>query len=127
MQLTRPTLATQQALNEHLAEWSVEIDQFRENLRTYGNAKADLEYSRAQARAHARHDDPKVTGTKLDDLVESRQDVHELHAAFRLVEADVEAGRARLRWFQAMADALRSQIATERGERALYADHGGHP
>ena len=38
----------------------------------------------------------------------------------------IEATRARLRWFQAVADALRSQVSTERGERQLYADHGGN-
>lgn len=77
-------------------------------------------------RANARHEDPKITGTKLDDLVEADEDVIRLHIDYRAAEANLEATRARLRWFQAVADALRSQVSTERGERQLYADHGGN-
>lgn len=111
-------------LNQHLIRWDQEIKAFDDHLTAYGARKADLEHRRAVMRAQARHDDPKITGTKLDDLVEADENVYQLHVTYRAAEANLEATRARLRWFQAVADALRSQVSTERGERALYADHG---
>lgn len=78
-------------------------------------------------RTQARHTDPKITGTKLDDVVEADGEVYEAHVGYRLSEANLEAARARLRWMAAVADALRSQVATERAERSLYADHSPDP
>lgn len=118
------SLPTQQRLHEHLVKWDHEIKAFDRHLSEYGNRKADLEHRRAVMRTQARMADPKVTGTKLDDAVEADDEVYRLHLNYRASEANLEATRARLRWFQAVSDALRSQVATERGERALYADHG---
>ena len=118
------SLPTQQRLNEHLIRWDREIKAFDEHLSAYGQRKADLEHRRAVMRTEARATDPKITGTKLDDVVEADEDVYLLHVNYRASEANLEATKARLRWFQAVADALRSQVSTERAERQLYADHG---
>lgn len=125
-EMPNSTLPTQIRLNQHLIRWNDEIKAFDHHLTAYGARKADLEHRRAVMRANARHEDPKITGTKLDDLVEADEDVFRLHIDYRAAEANLEATRARLRWFQAVADALRSQVSTERGERQLYADHGGN-
>lgn len=122
--MVAPTMPTQQRLNDHLIRWNEEIKAFDKHLSEYGSRKADLEHRRAVMRTTARVADPKVTGTKLDDAVEADGDVYLLHVNYRASEANLEATRARLRWFAAVADALRSQISTERAERALYADHG---
>lgn len=106
-------------------KWDQEIKAFDRHLSEYSHCRADLEHRRAVMRAKARHEDPKITGTKLDDLVESDEEVYRKHVDYRLAEGNVEAARARLKWFQAVADALRSQVSTERAERQLYADHGG--
>ena len=118
------SLPTQQRLNDHLVKWDREIKAFDHHLSEYGARKADLEHKRAVMRTQARIADPKITGTKLDDVVEADDEVHLLHVNYRASEANLEATRARLRWFQAVADALRSQVSTERAERSLYADHG---
>lgn len=115
---------TQARLNAHLMKWNTEIRAFDQALSDYGRNKADLEHRRAVIRAHARAEDPKITGTRLDDIVDADPDVYHLHLGYRTTEANVEATRARLRWFSAVADALRTQISTERQERQLYADHG---
>lgn len=122
--MVAPSLPTQQRLNDHLVRWDQEIKAFDQFLSEYGNRKADLEHRRAVMRTTARLSDPKITGTKLDDAVEADDEVYRLHLNYRASEANLEATRARLRWFQAVSDALRSQVATERGERALYGDHG---
>ena len=122
-EMPQTSLPTQMRLNQHLVKWDQEIKAFDAHLTAYGARKADLEHKRAVMRATARHADPKITGTKLDDLVDADDGVYELHVLYRGAEANLEATRARLRWFQAVADALRSQVSTERGERQLYADH----
>lgn len=121
--MAAPSLPTQQRLNDHLIRWNQEIIAFDKHLSEYGSRKADLEHRRAVMRTQARVTDPKITGTKLDDVVEADDDVHLLHVNYRASEANLEATRARLRWFQAVSDALRSQVSTERAERQLYADH----
>lgn len=121
------SLPTQQRLNEHLIRWDREIKAFDQHLSEYGQRKADLEHRRAVMRTQARHTDPKITGTKLDDVVEADDEVYLLHVNYRASEANLEATRARLRWFQAVSDALRSQVSTERAERQLYSDHSPDP
>lgn len=119
------SIPAQQRLNDHLIRWNAEIIAFDKHLSEYGERKADLEHRRAVMRTTARVTDPKITGTKLDDAVEADKDVYLLHVNYRASEANLEATRARLRWFQAVSDALRSQVSTERAERQLYADHTG--
>lgn len=121
------SLPTQHRLNEHLIKWDREIKAFDQHLTEYGQRKADLEHVRAVLRTKARFADPKITGTRLDDVVEADESVYGLHVDYRSSEANLEATRARLRWFQAVADALRSQVSTERAERSLYADHSQDP
>ena len=113
-------LPTQQRLNDHLVKWDREIKAFDEYLSAYGNRRADLEHRRAVMRVQARAADPKISGTRLDDVVEADEEVYRLHVNFRAAEANLEATRARLKWFAAVADALRSQVATERAEAQLY-------
>ena len=57
-------------------------------------------------------------------LADADDEAYRLHREFRGSESLVEAKKARLRWCQAVADALRSEVSTERAERQLYADHG---
>lgn len=118
------SLESQQRLNKHLMRWDAEIRAFDQHLSEYGSRKADLEHRRAVMRTHARVTDPKITGTKLDDAVEADPEVYRLHANYRASEANTEATRARLRWFQAVAEALRSEVSTERAAAQLYAGSG---
>lgn len=117
-------LPTQVRLNNHLVKWDADIRAFDESVQFYGARKADLEHKRATIRAVARAEDPKVTGVKLDDLVDADEDAYRLHLAFRASEGTVEAMRQRFRWYQAVADALRSEISTERAEAGLYSTPG---
>lgn len=121
------SLPTQMRLNQHLIKWNDEIKAFDHHLSVYGQRKADLEHRRAVMRTQARVADPKITGTRLDDAVEADDEVYGLHVNYRASEANLEATRARLRWFQAVSDALRSQVSTERAERQLYSDHSPDP
>lgn len=121
------SLSTQHKLNEHLTKWDAEIRQFDEALHMYGDRKADLEYRRAVVMETAKVEDPKLTQAAATRLADADDEAHELHKSFRSSEATIEAKKARLRWCQAVADALRSEVATERAERSLYADRSEGP
>lgn len=119
------SLPTQVRLNNHLIRWNEEIAQFEAALKAYGEAKADLEYRRAVTIQTAKHQDEKLTQAAAERIADGDQETYRLHREYRAAEALVEAKRARLRWCSAVADALRSEVSTERSERQLYADHGG--
>lgn len=118
------SIPTQQRLNDHLMRWDREIKEFDAAIRAYGERKADHEYRRAVVAETAKAKDPKLTGAAAERLADADEEAYRLHREFRAAESTVEAKKARLRWCAAVADALRSEVATERAERQLYADHG---
>lgn len=121
------SLPTQIKLNDHLMKWDATIRQFDEAIHAYGERKSDLEYRRAVVKELAKHADPKVAATRLDTMADADSEAHLLHKEFRASESTVEALKARLRWCQAVADALRSEISTERAEAGLYASDRSTP
>jgi len=115
------SLPTQLRLNEHLTRWDATIRDFDKAIHQYGERKADLEYRRAVVKETARAADEKIPANRLETLADADEEGHLLHKEFRGAESTVEALKARLRWCQAVADALRSEISTERAEAGLYA------
>lgn len=120
-------MPTQQRLNEHLVRWDATIREFDAAIHSYGDKKADLEYRRAVVKETARNADEKIPANRLETLADADDEGHLLHKAFRGAESTVEALKARLRWCQAVADALRSEISTERAEAGLYASDRSTP
>ena len=115
-------LPTQQRLNDHLMRWDREIREFDAAIHGYGEAKANLEYRRAIVRGTASAADPKLALARLELLADSDGEAHQLALDYRAAEATVEAKKARLRWCSAVADALRSEVSTERAEAQLYSE-----
>ena len=120
-------LSSQQKLNEHLAKWDATIRLFDDAIHTYGERKADHEYRRAVVKEHAKAADEKIAANRLETMADADDEAYMLHKEFRGAESTVEALKARLRWCQAVADGLRSEISTERAEAGLYADNRGTP
>ena len=121
------SLPTQERLNKHLMRWDTEIREFDAAIHAYGARKADLEYRRAVVKEVAKSDDPKLAGTRLETLADADEEAHQLHKEYRAAESTIEAKKARLRWCQAVADALRSEVATERAESRLYSEDRSTP
>lgn len=117
-------LPTQERLNKHLMRWDQEIKEFDAAVTAYGARKADLEYRRATVMETAKITDEKLSQAAAERMADADSEAHRLHREFRAAESTVEAKKARLRWCAAVSDALRSEVATERAERQLYADHG---
>lgn len=116
------TLSAQLRLNQHLTDWSALIARYDEAVKAYGKSKADYEYRVAIVKTKAKNGTEKVAVAWLDTLADADEDAHLLHLEYRGNEATIDGMRARLRWCQAMADALRSEVSTERAEAQLYAD-----
>jgi hypothetical protein len=117
-------MPTQARLNQHLVRWDHEIVEFDAAVHAYGEKKADHEYRRAVVAETAKIADPKISQAAAERKADADQEAHQLHREFRAAEASIEAKKARLRWCAAVADALRSEVSTERAEAHLYADKG---
>lgn len=121
------TLPTQQRLNNHLVRWDREAKAHEDAVIEYGQRKAELEHRRAVLMERAKHADEKLSQAAAENIADADLEMYELHKAFRLAESLTAAKRERLRWCSAVADALRSEVATERAESQLYASDRGTP
>lgn len=110
----------QQRLNDHLVRWDKTIRDFDKVVHEYGERKADLEYRRAVVQETAKAEDPKVAVSALDRMADADEQAYRLHRQYRESEASISAIKARLAWCGAVADALRTEISSERSNAALY-------
>ena len=117
-------LPTQQRLNNHLIRWDQEIREFDAAVQAYGERKADLLYRRGVVQETAKAENPKLSQAAAEKVADADDEAYRLNRAYQAAEASIAAKKERLRWCSAVADALRSEVATEREERKLYADHG---
>lgn len=120
-------LPTQARLNQHLIRWDREIKEFDAAIHAYGERKADHEHRRAVVMETAKAKDEKLSQAAAERVADADTEAHQLHREFRAAESTVEAKKARLRWCSAVADALRSEVSTERAEAGLYAGHSTDP
>lgn len=120
-------LSAQIRLNEHLKQWSDLILRYDDAVKLFGRAKADYEHRVAVVKVTEKNRGGKVSVAWLDTLADADDKASVLHLEFRAAEATVEGMKARLRWCQAMSEALRSEVSTERAEAQLYADNKVEP
>lgn len=120
-------LPTQQRLNDHLVRWDREIREFEDAVNRYGVTKADLEYERAVIQGKVSAGNPRLALSRLELVADADPGVHQHNLDYRAAEAMVEAKKARLRWCSAVADALRSEVSTERAEAQLYSEDRSTP
>jgi SAM-dependent MidA family methyltransferase len=120
-------LDAQMRLNDHLSKWDAEIRRFDTAVHEFGRAKAGYEQRVAVVKITAKNAAEKVAVSWLDTLADADPEAANLHLEYRGTEATVEAIKARLRWCQAVAEALRSEVATERAVAMLHADDRSTP
>lgn len=118
-------LPTQQRLNDHLVRWDREIKSYEVAVSEYGQRKADLEYRRAVVMETAKHGEEKLSQAAAERAADVDQEAYRLHREFRSAESSIAAKKERLWWCAAVADALRSEVSTERSEAQLYANSPG--
>lgn len=115
-------MQSQFKLNEHLSEWNrFLLDEWRPALNEEAKAKADFEYQFNAMKATLRLTQPNIASTWAETLVFADEKIHILNLAKRLAEAKVEALRKTLNYLEARADAIRSEVTSEREEAKLHA------
>jgi hypothetical protein len=121
-------MSAQQRLNEHLIAWNDVLNkQWAIALTEEAKAKADFEHAFASFKVAERLVDVKVASAWADSMAFADEKVHNLNLARRVAEATVESLRKQLNWFEARADSLRSEIASEREENRLSSSSGFTP
>jgi hypothetical protein len=120
-------LDAQIRLNNHLAAWDKEIRHFNEAAHQFGASKAGYEQRVAVVKITAKNAVEKVAVAWLDTLADADPAASDLYLQYRDHEATVEVIKARLRWCAAVAEALRSEVATERAVAMLHADDRSTP
>jgi hypothetical protein len=114
-------MSAQFRLNEHLIEWNrFLLEQWQPALDEEATAKADFEYKFNLLKATLRVNQPNIASTWAESLVFANDEVHVLNLQKRLSEAKVEGLRKTLNFLEARADAIRSEVSSEREEAKLH-------
>jgi hypothetical protein len=108
-------------LNDHLVEWNkFLLQEWQPALNEEATAKANFEYRFNLLKATLRINDPKIASAWADSIAFANDDVNVLNLEKRLAEAKVEALRKTLNYLEARADAIRSEVTSEREEAKLH-------
>lgn len=114
-------MSAQLRLNEHLVQWNKFIlEEWRPALDEEAKAKADFEHKFSMLKAMLRINEPKIPATWAETLVQANDEVYQLDLAKRLAEARVEGLRKTLNFLEARAEAIRSEVSSEREEAKLH-------
>lgn len=112
----------QKKLNDHLIEWNrFLLEEWVPALNEEAKAKANFEYRFNMLKATLRLTDPKIASNWADSLAFANEDVNVLNLEKRLAEAKCEGLRKTLNYLEARADAIRSEVTSEREEAKLHA------
>jgi hypothetical protein len=115
-------MSAQAKLNQHLVDWNTFLlQEWRPALNEEAEAKADFEYRFNLLKATFRINQPNLAATWAETMVFANEEVHVLNLKRRLAEAKVEALRKTLNYLEARADAIRSEVSSEREEAKLHA------
>jgi hypothetical protein len=114
-------MSAQAKLNQHLVDWNkFLLEEWRPALNEEAEAKADFEYRFNLLKATLRVNQPNLAATWAETMVFANDEVHVLNLQKRLAEAKVEALRKTLNYLEARADAIRSEVSSEREEAKLH-------
>lgn len=114
-------MSAQFRLNEHLIEWNrFLLEEWTPALNAEAEAKANFEYKFNLLKASLRVNQPSIASTWAETMVYANEEVNVLNLERRLAEAKVESLRKVLNFMEARADAIRSEVSSEREEAKLH-------
>jgi hypothetical protein len=117
-------MSAQFRLNEHLIEWNrILLEEWQPALKEEATARADFEYKFNLLKASLRVNQPSIASTWAETMVHANDEVHVLNLERRLAEAKIESLRKVLNYMEARADAIRSEVSSEREESKLHASN----
>ena len=114
-------MSAQARLNEHLIEWNrFLLNDWHPALKEEAEAKAEYEHQFALAKTSYRIQNPSIAASWAEALASANDEIHRLNLKRKLAESNVEAMRKTLNYLEARADAIRSEVSSEREEAKLH-------
>ncbi|MEX0895648.1 MAG: hypothetical protein WDZ94_01770 [Patescibacteria group bacterium] len=114
-------MLSQKKLNDHLIEWNrFLLEEWTPAQKEEAVARADFEHKFALSKTEHRIKNPSIASSWAETLTYANEEIHNLNLKRRLAENTVEILRKKLNWLEARADALRSEITSEREEAKLH-------
>lgn len=114
-------MSAQARLNDHLVEWNkFLLSDWRPALQAEAEAKAEYEHKFALAKTSHRIQNPSIAASWAEALASANDEIHILNLKRKLAESNVEAMRKTLNYLEARADAIRSEVTSEREEAKLH-------
>ena len=115
-------MSAQAKLNQHLVEWNrFLLEEWQPALNDEATCKADFEYKFNLMKSQFRITQPNLAATWAESMAFADEEVHQLNLKKKLAEAKVESLRRILNFLEARADAIRSEVSSEREEAKLHA------
>jgi hypothetical protein len=115
-------MSAQFRLNDHLVNWNkFLLEEWTPALVTEANTRADFEYKFNLFKTKLRINQPTIASAWAESMALANDEIAELNNQRRLAEGRVEALRKTLNWLEAKADAIRSEVSSEREESKLHA------
>lgn len=114
-------MSAQARLNDHLIEWNkFLLTQWQPALQAEAEAKAEYEHKFALAKTSHRIHNPSIAASWAEALASANEEIHNLNLRKKLAESNVEVMRKTLNYLEARADAIRSEVSSEREEAKLH-------
>lgn len=114
-------MSAQARLNDHLIEWNhFLLNDWKPALTQEAEAKAEYEYQFALAKTSHRIKNPSIAASWADALASANDEIHRLNLKRKLAESNVDAMRKTMNYLEARADAIRSEVSSEREEAKLH-------
>lgn len=117
-------MSAQGKLNDHLVRWNeFLLTEWTPALREEATAKADFEFKFNSFKATMRNNQPTIASAWAESMALADESIAALNVRRRLAEGNVEALRKTLNYFEARADAIRSEVSSEREEAKLHSQN----
>lgn len=114
-------MSAQLRLNEHLIEWNrFLLKEWTPALTDEAKRKAEFEYKFNLFKAKMKINQPNVASAWAESMALANEEINILNLERRLAEAKVESLRKVLNYLEARADAIRSEVSSEREEAKLH-------
>lgn len=113
-------------LNQILLDWGTKLRDWEEWTRRLGDVKARRDNRIAALKARQRAADPKIAETWAKTIAEADDNVQQMNLEENIAQANVDAIRKRLDWFEMRAKAAQTNVATAREEARVWATAPAH-
>lgn len=117
-------MSAQAKLNDHLIQWNkFLLEDWTPALKEEAESKAEYEYQFALAKTSLRIKNPSIAASWAEALASANDEIARLNMRRKLAESNVEAMRKTLNYLEARADAIRSEVSSEREEAKLHSQN----